>query len=52
MNIFFLKNHGENEVGRLVPDPFLFSQKASYKIKASGQHLSFNVFVDLDLDIQ
>ena len=25
--IFFFKNYGENEAGRLVPDLFLFFQK-------------------------
>ena len=33
-NIFF-KNHGENEVGRLVPGLFLFIKNALCKIKAS-----------------
>ena len=42
--IFFFKNHAENEVRKLVPDLFLFSEKALYKVKASGQHLSFNIF--------
>ena len=42
-NIFF-KNHAENKTGRLVPDRFLFFKKVLYKIKASGQHLSFNMF--------
>ena len=28
--IFFVKNYGENEVGRLVPDIFLFFEKALY----------------------
>ena len=31
--IFFFKNHSENEAGRLVPDP-----------KSSGIKLSFNKF--------
>ena len=39
-----LKNHGENERERLVPDLFLFFKKALYKIKASGHHFSFNIF--------
>ena len=33
--IFFFKNHGENEAGRLVPDFFLFFKKTLYKVKAS-----------------
>ena len=37
-------NHAENETGRLVPDLFLFSEKALYEVKASFQHLSFNIF--------
>ena len=41
--IFFFKNHAENEAGKLVPDLFIF-KKASYKVKASGQHLCFNIF--------
>ena len=39
--ILFVKNHGENEVGRLVPDLFLLFKKAFYNLKASGQHLNF-----------
>ena len=27
-NIFFFKKYGENEVGKLVPDHFLFFKKA------------------------
>ena len=42
----------ENQAGRLVPALFLFFKKALYRIKTIGQHLSFNVLVDLDLDIQ
>ena len=42
-NIFF-KNHAENLVGRLDPDLFLFIKKALCKVKASGQHLNFNIF--------
>ena len=30
--------------GRLVPDLFLFFEKALYELKASGQHLSFKMF--------
>ena len=41
--LLFLKNHAENEVGRLVQDLFLFLKKALRKVKASGQHLSFNI---------
>ena len=33
--IFFFKNHAEDEAGRLVPDLFLFFKKALYEIKAS-----------------
>ena len=40
----FLKNHAENEAGRLVPDLFTFSEKALYEIKANGRELSFNIF--------
>ena len=39
----------ENEVGRLVPDRFLFCKKALYKVIASDQHLSFNTFDRLRL---
>ena len=31
--------------GRLVTGIFLFLKKALYKVKARGQHLSFNIFV-------
>ena len=36
MEIFFFKNHAENEARRLVPDLFLFSKKALYEVKATG----------------
>ena len=41
--MFFFKNHAENKIGRLVPDLFFF-KKAFHKVKATGQHLNFNVF--------
>ena len=41
--MYFFKNHAENKGGRLVPDLFLFFEKSLYKVKASGQHLSFNI---------
>ena len=34
----------KNEAGRLVPDHFFIYEKALYKLKASGQHLNFNIF--------
>ena len=42
-NLFF-KNYAENEAGRLVPDLFLFFEKASYEVKVSGLQLSFDIF--------
>ena len=36
MKKFFLKMHAENEIGRLVPDLFLFFKKALYEVKASS----------------
>ena len=42
--IFFFKNHAQNETGRLVPDLFLFFKKALYEVNASGLKLSFNQF--------
>ena len=41
--MFLLKNHVENEAGRLVPDPFWFSKKDFYEVKASGLELSFSI---------
>ena len=41
--IFFVKNHAENEAGRLVPDLFLFFEKNLYEVKARGLQLSFNI---------
>ena len=32
----FVKNHAENEAGRLVADLFLFFKKVLYEVKASG----------------
>ena len=40
----FLGNHAENEAERPVPDVFMVFKKALYKVKASVQHLSFNIF--------
>ena len=40
----FLSDPAFNKAGRLVPDFFLFFKKGLCKIKASGQHLSFNIF--------
>ena len=42
INIFLEKT--ENEAGRLVPELLLFFEKALYEVKASRQHLSFNIF--------
>ena len=42
--IFFFKNHAENKAGRLVPELFLFFEKALYEVKASGLQLSFDIF--------
>ena len=42
--IFFFKNHAENEVETPVPDLFLFFKKALYKVKASGLQLGFAIF--------
>ena len=49
---YFFKNHAENVTGRLVPDLFLFFRKALSDEKAGGLHLSFNVSIAIDLDIQ
>ena len=34
--IFFFKNHAENEVGRLVPDLFLLFEKVLHEVEAGG----------------
>ena len=31
--MFFFKNHGKNEAGRLAPDLLLFFKKALYEVK-------------------
>ena len=36
-------NHAKNEAGKLVPD-LLFFKKTLYGLKASGLHLSLNMF--------
>ena len=41
---FFLQNYAENEAGRIVPDLFLIFKNALYRVKASGQHISFDLF--------
>ena len=51
--IFLKKNCAENEAGKLVPDLFLFFEKASNEVKASGLHLSvINISIALSLDMQ
>ena len=40
----FLQKHAEYETRRLVPDLFLFFQKALYDVKTSGLQLGFNIF--------
>ena len=40
----FLQNYVETNTERLLPEPFSFFKKALYEVKASGQHLSFNIF--------
>ena len=42
--IFFFKNHADNEAGRLVPDLFLFFKKALYKVKENVLQLGFIIF--------
>ena len=42
--IFFFKNHAGNEAGKLVPELFLFFNKALQEVKASDLQLSFNIF--------
>ena len=53
LEIFF-KNHAENETGRLVPELFLFFEKALHEVKANSLYLGFNIYcisIALDLDI-
>ena len=50
----FFKNHAENETGRLVPELFLFFEKALHEVKANSLYLGFNIYcisIALDLDI-
>ena len=42
INIFF-KNHAQNEVGRLVPDLFLFFKNVLYEVKSGGLQLNFDI---------
>ena len=44
VNIFFFKNHAENEPGKLISDLFLFLKKALNEVKTSGLQLNFNIF--------
>ena len=41
--MFSFKNHAENVAGSLVPDFFLFFEKALYEVKASGLQFRFNL---------
>ena len=47
--IFFLENHAENKAGTLVPDPFLFFEKALHKIKSKGLQTGFKFPQNLGL---
>ena len=38
------RENAENKTRRLIPDRIFFFKKALYEVKASGQHLSFNIF--------
>ena len=49
---FLFKNYEPIDVWKLVPDVFLFSAKALYKVNGSGQHQFQCIFADLDLDIK
>ena len=50
--IFFFKSRAKYEAGRLVPNLFVFFFFLTlYEVKASGQHLSFNVLIIFDLNI-
>ena len=40
----FLQIYAKNEVGKLVPDLFLFFLQVLYELKVSGQDLSFYMF--------
>ena len=40
IEIFFFKNHAENEAGRPIPYLFFFFKKALHEIKASGPRLA------------
>ena len=42
--IFFFKNHTENEAGKLVPDLLLFYTNTLYEVNASCLLLSFDIF--------
>ena len=44
IEVFFFKNNAESEPGKLVQGLFLFFKKALYEVKASGIHLSFNIY--------
>ena len=41
-NIFLQKSC--RKAGRLIPDLYLYFKKAFYEVKASGLHVSFNIF--------
>ena len=42
--IFFFKDHAENEAGTPVPDLLFFFKKALDEVETSGPQLSFNIF--------
>ena len=50
--IFFFKNHAENEAGRPVPGLFLLFKKVLQKVKASGLQFGFTIFQFPHITIQ
>ena len=48
IDVFFFKNHAENEARRIVLDLFSFVWK-TYEVKANGLELSFNILMVLNL---
>ena len=42
--IFFIKKYKVNQVGRLVPNHFLFIRRALYEVKRRDMQLTFNLF--------
>ena len=49
--MFFLKNHADNETGKLVPDLILFFKKALCEVKKSKRSVAQFQYISIVLNL-